>query len=101
MIKTRKRMESEKVVPEEISEYRTMAGTLMYLENSVLTQAALITYLLQQKLAYLRVGHLVSDIRILIETIGLDPKIKNNHPWKGYKPTLFTLSDASHGSGDS
>lgn len=60
----------------EEKDYRSLAGTLMYMGNAFLPQAALITSLMQQKLGRLTVEHLTAVNYMLREQLSLRAEIR-------------------------
>ena len=84
----------------EVSEYRSLAGTLMYLGSGVVPQAALVTSRMQQRLGDLRVKHLIDANAMLSELTNVRPTICFLNPGPIRSVTLTTLSDASHGGAE-
>lgn len=75
MPRSRKKERDSAETPNEEKEYRSLAGVLMYLENSVVPKAALVTSFLKQKLGSLRVSHLIEANEMLHEIINFKPSI--------------------------
>ena len=96
----RRKQRSEKATAQEIRQYRSLSGTLLYLGNAVLPQAALITSLMQQKLGSLRVQHLVDANTMLKEILQLKPWMCYHCPGSIESVTIVSFSDASHTSRD-
>lgn len=84
----------------ETSEYRSLAVVLVFLGQAVLPQAALVASKMQQKLGDLRVAHLLDANKMLSDLKLLFHGIACKAPVKPLNVTLFTFSDASHGSLD-
>lgn len=81
-----------------MSEYRTLAGTFMYLGTSVLPQASFATSLMQQRINCMNISHLLDANSMLRDVMGLDPVL----PFPALtveKGTamIVSLSDASMG----
>lgn len=58
MSRSRSKQKYERVTDSEETSYRALSGTLIYMVNSIIPQAAMITSLMQQFLGDLRVKHL-------------------------------------------
>lgn len=84
----------------EEKEYRSLAGTLMYLGNAVVPQAALDTSLVQERLERLKVSHLLEANEALREILALHPSIRYSAPEATNEARVQTLSDASHGGAE-
>lgn len=59
----------------ERSEYRSLAGTLLYVGQSVLPQACFVASKVQQRLGLLKVGHLSVSNSILAEMKKREPRL--------------------------
>lgn len=84
----------------ERSEYRSLAGTLLYLGQAVLPQACLVASKIQQRLGMLKVAHLVDANEMLAELHKLKPRLVYRNPGNITNVIISTLSDASHGASD-
>lgn len=84
--------------PGEISEYRSLAGTLMYLGTSVMPQASLATSLMQQRINNLRVVHVVEANSMLKDILLLKP-VLHFPSIEGIVSSaiVVSFSDAAHG----
>lgn len=85
----------------ERSEYRTLAGTLLYLGQAVLPQACYVASRLQQRLGSLTVRHLLEGNEMLRELSALRAQVTFRRPGDIDSITVCTISDASHGGNDS
>ena len=92
----RRKQMNEPVTEEEKKQYRSLAGTLLYLGNGVLRQAAFVTSMFQQKISALSVRHLVDANNMLTELLNLDPWLKCLKPQKVDSVVISSFSDASH-----
>lgn len=70
----------EPVSSMEKNSYRAVAGTLMYLVNSIILHAAAATSPMQQRLFNLRVKHIVYRNRILEDIKKMTPTIRFRRP---------------------
>lgn len=59
LTRVKRRKKDERSTETEETEYRALEGTLMYINNSVIPQAALVTSRIQQRLGDLRVSHIM------------------------------------------
>lgn len=84
----------------ERSEYRSLAGVLLYLGQAVLTQACMVASKMQQKLGLLKVGHLLEANAMVSELRKLNPALIFRAPDNIRDITISTFSDASHGAGE-
>lgn len=98
--RSRSREKEGKVTAGEKTSFRALAGTLMYLGNSEIPQAALVTSKMQQHLGDLRIKHIVDGNNAMKDIFNLRPFIKFVRATGVYKLRLVTLSDASHDGGD-
>lgn len=96
--KARRRERSDAATAEEIHEYRSLAGTLMYLGSAVLSQASFVTLRMQQEIGRLQVSHIIEANAMVAEVLQLKPEIRFIRPLKVSGVSLLSLSDASHGS---
>lgn len=99
--RTRRKQIDQLATADENSMYRALAGTLMYLGNGTLPQAALATSLMQQRLGRLMVSHIVEGNKLLHELLKLESKITFRPPDQNAEGTVTTFSDASHGGRES
>lgn len=99
--RARSKQKDEKATPAEESAYRALAGTLMYMGNSVVPQAAMTTSKMQQHLGDLRVKHITEGNVGMKDMIDLRPYIRYRRPVGMYNMKIVSVSDASHGGGDS
>lgn len=82
----------------EISEYRSLAGTLMYLGTSVMPQASLATSLMQQRISCLRVVHIMEANSMLKDIMCLKHVLRFTAIAEGERTAMIvTFSDAAHG----
>lgn len=84
----------------ERSEYRSMAGVLLYLGQAVLPQACLVASKMQQKLGMLKVGHLMEANTMLGDLKKHRPSLYFRSPSNISDISISTFSDASHGAAD-
>lgn len=89
-------METEKASGNEILQYRCLAGTLIYLGNSVLPQATLVVSLVQQKIADFRVSELIEANKTLGELRSLNAHIVYKTVKDIGDLRLCTFADAVH-----
>lgn len=99
--RTRCKQREERATATEESAYRALAGTLMYMGNAVVPQAAMITSKMQQQLGDLRVKHIVDGNNLMKEVMTLRPYIKYRRPPGLSNIKVVSLSDAAHGGGES
>lgn len=97
----RKKQRDEKVTASEETAFRALAGTLMYMGNSVVPQAAMITSRMQQHLGDLRVKHIIEGNSNMTDITQLRPYIRYIRPTNPQKVKIVSLSDAAHGGADS
>lgn len=98
--RTRRQDRESLVTEREMAEYRSLAGTLVYLGASVLPPAAYVVSAMQQKVGRLTVSHLVEANDMLREVLQLDPSIRYRKPDGIIAAKLVSFSDASHGGKD-
>lgn len=84
----------------ERAEYRSLAGTLLYLGQAVLPQACMVASKMQQKLRLLKVIHLLDANSMTAELKKLRPRISFRAPAEISNVMIHTFSDASHGAAD-
>lgn len=85
----------------EIYEYRSLAGTLMYLGTSVLPQASLATSLMQQRINCLKVSHILDANSMLRDIVNLRPTLRFPVAADGKGAAMIvSFSDAAHGGKD-
>lgn len=81
----------------EIADYRSLDGTLMYLGTSVLPQASLATSLMQKRINCWRVAHIV-EASMLRDIMMLKPELRFPSIGQGFAPAvLVSFPDAVHG----
>lgn len=99
---TKVRKSSPKLLADdrERSEYRSMAGVLLYLGQAVLPQACLIASKMQQKLGLLRVGHLMEANSMLSDLTKHRPALLFRAPNAIRDVSISTFLDGSHGAAD-
>lgn len=96
MNKCRKRMRDSKASAKEIIQYRSLAGTLLYLGNETLAQASYSVSLMQLRLGYFKLQHLI-DANIMVGYLKkLNPVITYRQVHNVIEAALFKYSDASH-----
>lgn len=98
--RSRNKQRDERVTKEEERSYRALAGTLMYLGNSIIPQASMATSKMQQRLGNLRVKDLVEGNLVTKEMLRLRPYIRYIRPVNVTNMRLISISDASHGGAD-
>lgn len=96
LTRTRRRMVEHSAAAKEVLQYRSLCGTLLYLGNGILPQAALVVSLMQQRLPRLKVAHLVDANEMVHGLRTLDPTIVFKRVPKAENASLCALSDASH-----
>lgn len=84
----------------ERSEFRSLAGTLLYLGQAILQQAAMVASRMQQNLGLLRVLHIIDANRMLLELQSLLPRILFRNISDIAEVMVSTMSDALHGASD-
>ena len=94
--RTRRKQREMHTTPDETKSYRALAGTLLYLGNGVLPQAALVVSIMQQRLANLKVQHVIDANDMLKDLLKLKPWITFRRPSNTDTVTYCTFSDASH-----
>lgn len=77
-------------------EYRSLAGTLMYMRSGVLPQAIFVTSKMQQNIPRLSDQDLANANNILIKLRMLDPNVTFLKAMNISSFTIQTFSDASH-----
>lgn len=100
VLRARRHNPHELVDSREISEYRHVAGMLVYMGQAVLPQTSFVASKMQQKLGKLQVCHLLDANRMLSELKSLEPSIVYRVPEDPINVTLASFSDASHGGVD-
>ena len=101
--RSRTKMRKEIATDKEVTQYRSLAATLMYLGNAVLPQASYATSILQQMLPKLRIEELVKANDILKEVLALKPQILFKVPPKSDHITevlVCSFADASFNHSD-
>lgn len=96
--RSRKHESDSQATAVEEKAYRALAGTLMFLGNGVLPQAALVTSKMQQRLGNLKVSDILDANRMTNEILRLTPTIRYAKPNSVCEVKLISLSDASHGA---
>lgn len=86
---------------DENSQYRALEGTLMYLGNGTLPQAAFYTSLMQQKLGRLKVAHIVDGKNLLNELLKLKSWVTFRPSEPGSEATVTKFAGESHGGRES
>lgn len=81
----------------EISEYRTLSGTLNFLGQAVLPQACYVASQLQKRLGHLTIAHLMDGNEMLGDLSALEAHMTLCRSQEVASITVCTLSDASHG----
>lgn len=93
-----RKLENESLVSEiEENSYRALSETLMFLGNGVLSQPALFTSKMQQRLGNLKVQDVIDANKMTAEIFCLKTSIVFKKPNSVCKVKLFSLPDASHG----
>lgn len=92
----RRRQLHEFATETEKKQYRSLAGTLLYLGNGVLPQASYVTSVLQQQISALKVRNLVDANEMVGEILQLEPTITFLQPHSVKEATISSFSDASH-----
>lgn len=96
LTKTRRSQEQEMATEEEKTQYRSLAGTLLYMGNAVMPQASYVTSVLQQQISALRVKHLAQANEMVKELLQLEPVLKYMKPANIKNAIVSSFSDASH-----
>ena len=91
----RKRQPDESATPREMKQFRSLAGTLLWLGKGVLPPAAYASSTMQQKLALLKVRHLVEVNEIVRDIKKLTPTLFFRNSTDVVSAMVSTLSDAS------
>lgn len=84
----------------EKSEYRSLAGVLLYIGQAVLPHACFVASKIQQKLGSLKVGHIIDANTMVVDLKKLRPALTFKQPKKVSNVLICSLSDASHGGHD-
>lgn len=92
----RKELKGSPTTIQETHDYRSLAGTLLYLGQAVLPQACYVASRMQQRLGSLRVADLIEANAMIRELGKLEPKVSFNMPDSISEIDISTLSDASH-----
>lgn len=100
MTPSRHRQRDQKATEQEIKQYRSLSGTLLYLRNAVLSQESLVTSLMQQKLGFLYVQHLADANNMLNDLFQLKPWIIFRSTERVDNICVVIFSDSSHTSKD-
>lgn len=95
--RSRRKDKDSRVNDREEAEYRSLAGTLIYLGSSVLPPAAYVNSWMQQKVAKLRVQHLIDANEMLSELLALQMIVTYRRPTSVSGAKLVSFSDAAHG----
>lgn len=98
--KERKTRPEIQVDDRERSEYRSLAGVLLYLGQAVLPQASFVASRMQQKLGLLKIGHVIEANKMLTELKKLKAELMFIWPQNIGSVSISSLSDASHGCAD-
>lgn len=96
MTRTRRKMREALATASEIVQYRSLAGTLLYLGSGTLPQASLVVSLMQQRIGRLTVAHIVEANEMTVELRRLDPVIRFKKVTNPTDVVLCSFSDASH-----
>lgn len=80
----------------EIRDYRSLAGTLIYLGSGILPEAAYVTSTMQQKLPRLTIQDLLDANAMVKELLTLPPYITYPRPFGVHDVIISTFSDAWH-----
>lgn len=96
MSRTRRKMQDSPACASEILQYRSLAGTLLYLGNGVLPQASLVVSLMQQRISGLSVKSLSEANDMLAELRKLKPNIYFRRVDNSTNVSLCSFSDAAH-----
>lgn len=94
--RSRKKMIEDTATAQEERKYRALAGTLLYLGNGFLPQAALVTSIMQQRLGRLKVEYLMDANVMTKELVELKPIVTYICPTNTPYIFLSTFTDASH-----
>lgn len=97
--RSRRNMATDKATRDDEKEYRSLAGTLLYLGNGLLPQAALATSIMQQRLGGLSVAHLVDANTMLSELLNRNPYVMVQNPKHSIAALLSTFTDEAHPKG--
>lgn len=99
--RNRSKQKDDKVTKEEKTAFRALAGTMMYMGNSLVPQKSMITSKMQQNLGDLRVKHLLAGNRSMEKILTLRPYIRYISITGPADIRIMSLSDAAHGGSDS
>lgn len=94
--KPRRKQLQEPATETEKKQYRSLAGTLLYLGNGILPQASYVTSVLQQQISALMVRHLVDVNSMVCEILHLEPTLMFLKPHKTTNAIMSSFSDASY-----
>lgn len=92
--KEKKRKPAEKATYDQITSYRSLAGTSLYLGQAVLPQVCLVLSKMQQRLGYLRITDLLDANLMVKELLSLKPMLCFTRFNQIQTVMLTTLSDA-------
>lgn len=92
--RSRRKERDAPVTSSELTQYRSLACTLMYLGNGVLPQASYVTSALQQCLPGIRVRHLIEANEMTKELLELNPWIAFRKAVEVVKVMVCTFADA-------
>ena len=94
--RARRKQRDEKATEAEISMFRSVTGTLLWLGKGVLPPAAYACSALQQKIVGLRVSHLMEANTMIREILKLNPMILFRRPESIEEAIICTFSDAAY-----
>ena len=91
----RRKQRGDNATEHEISQFRSLAGALLWLGKGVLPPAAYASSNMQQIFSLLKVGHIVEANETVRDIRKLDPTIVYHSPGNVANAILSTFSDAS------
>lgn len=89
-------MSTEKATANELFQFRSLAGTLIYLGNGVISLAALVLSLMQQRIANLKVADLIEANNMIGDLRNLIPRIAYKYIQRVTDVRLCNFADAAH-----
>lgn len=99
--RSRSKEKEERATKSEESSYRALAGTLMYLGNAVVPQAAMITSRMQQRLVNLRVKDIIDGNNRMKYLTLIRPYIRYISQKGASDKRIISRSDAAHDGAES
>lgn len=96
MTRTRRKMRSAEATATETKQFRSLAGTLLYLGKGTLPQASFVVSLMQQRIGNLLVEHLIEANEMVAELRKLTPTLTFPRAPNPTNAVLCSIYDAAH-----